>query len=513
MNSSGLKIFTATSFMTVLLVTLCVSCFSSFIFASENFDRKQWDKDNRHVRRLLSVSLNIRENLRAFSASHVDTDVISGSDNYYVEDILVDYARVRNILLIIENRWKLVAQEDKNSKPDDITIEATERLLANTISLAAATVSLENGRALLDSLDSTVYEERANRPLNYRGEVYVEDLFADVEFQVNSSTRKNDISSRLKLFGENSEILEQVIAKNGDSASLLLGIIDSSGKLDTIENEKQLVTIGRSAGARVKRFRYSLGKAFKASFEFIISVFSRPTVKIKIRKPHIRDEKMEKVTEELTELCRPCDIFLHKTGYQANDWMIPGYFSHSGMWLGSSSDQDALGLYDRKTNKYSYDTARKNEKHLRGHPVFEGLFGGILSTNLNTYMLPCDTIVVLRFKEGYAHDKGAIACKAVFHLGQTYDFGFDVNNIDKIVCSELIYQAFPETIKWPVTKALGRYTFSPDEIGSMARAGHDEFPFEVVYLHDGERSYKGAEAIEAFTRIVEPKLKFGKPVK
>ena len=299
---------------------------------------------------------------------------------------------------------------------------------------------------------------------------------------------------------------------SSDNVSIFIGLIDSSGKLDSISDEGSLHIVGGSVRARMKRVGYSFSKAFKTSFEFLVSIFSVPTVHIKIRKPHIRDAKLEEVERDLTEMCQPCDIFLHKTAYQANDWMIPGYFSHSGIWLGTEADQEALGLYHPGKNKYSYHVARKNEEHLRAHPVFEGLFGGILSTNLQTYMLPCDTIAVLRFKEGYAHDKGDIACKAVSHLGQKYDFGFDVNNIDTIVCSELIYQCYPTSIKWPVTKALGRYTFSPDEIGSMGRADGD-FPFEVIYFHDGEKSYRGAAAVAAYKRIVEPKLKFGKPLK
>jgi len=364
-----------------------------------NFDQKQWDRDNRHVRRLLSVSNNLRENLKAFGELHSDSNVIAGADNYYIEDVLVDYARVRNILTLIENRWKLTKSTSLFSDNGQNNSEANpnqmpHKLLSTTLSLAAATVSLENSRALLESLDSTIYEDRANRPLNFKGEVYVEDLFTDVDFQVNSRKRKKDLVRKLKFLEDNSVELEKTLGKKGDSASLLLGIIDSSGRLDTIKTEKELVTVGKSVSGRMKKLGYKISKAYNTVFEFVVAIFSRPTVKIKVRKPHINGDEVKKVAQELTEICKPCDIMLHKTGYQANDWIIPGYFSHSGIWLGTASEQEELGLYDPKTNHVSYAVAMKNREHLKSHLVFEGLLEAFFPLILQPI---CSLVTLLSF--------------------------------------------------------------------------------------------------------------------
>jgi len=68
-------------------------------------------------------------------------------------------------------------------------------------------------------------------------------------------------------------------------------------------------------------------------------------------------------------------------------------------------------------------------------------------------------------------------------VGKKYDFNFDVNTTDKIVCSELAYVSFP-TIDWPTEKTLGRYNISPDNVAKLA---WNKVPLELVlFYHDGK---------------------------
>ncbi|MCM8528789.1 MAG: hypothetical protein NE327_19860, partial [Lentisphaeraceae bacterium] len=81
-------------------------------------------------------------------------------------------------------------------------------------------------------------------------------------------------------------------------------------------------------------------------------------------------------------------------------------------------------------------------------------------------------------------------------LGKEYDFNFDVETIDKIVCSELVYQVFTD-IKWPTEKALGRHTISPDNVAVKANEG----PFELVlFYHEGKLS-----SLEKYKSLLELK--------
>ena len=68
-------------------------------------------------------------------------------------------------------------------------------------------------------------------------------------------------------------------------------------------------------------------------------------------------------------------------------------------------------------------------------------------------------------------------------LGKEYDFNYNVETTDKIVCSQLVYLAYTD-IKWPTDKLIGRYTISPDNIALKV---FDKDQLELVMLyHDGK---------------------------
>ena len=62
--------------------------------------------------------------------------------------------------------------------------------------------------------------------------------------------------------------------------------------------------------------------------------------------------------------------------------------------------------------------------------------------------------------------------------GKTYDFNFDVETTDKLVCSELLYQTYGDVI-WPTERYLGRYTISPDNVAEII--AQKSTPFELIY--------------------------------
>jgi len=51
-------------------------------------------------------------------------------------------------------------------------------------------------------------------------------------------------------------------------------------------------------------------------------------------------------------------------------------------------------------------------------------------------------------------------------IGKAYDFNFDISTLDKIVCSELIYIMYGNTI-WPTQYRLGRPTITPDDVAEI----------------------------------------------
>ena len=100
-------------------------------------------------------------------------------------------------------------------------------------------------------------------------------------------------------------------------------------------------------------------------------------------------------------------------------------------------------------------------------------------------------------------------CFAGFHFeniirtfrqpGKEYDFNYDVETTDKIVCSQLVYLAYTD-ITWPTSKVAGRYTISPDNVAFKAI---NNGPLKlVVFYHDGKRIDENKEKLmEALMQV------------
>ena len=120
-----------------------------------------------------------------------------------------------------------------------------------------------------------------------------------------------------------------------------------------------------------------------------------------------------------------------------------------------------------------------------GHQIIEALRSGVKLSTLDEFM-NIDDFAILRpvFKDDVNNVLKKEALVMAFRqLGKKYDFNFDVNTTDKIVCSELAYVSFP-SIDWPTEKTLGRHNISPDNVAKLA---WNNLPLELVlFYHDGE---------------------------
>lgn len=173
---------------------------------------------------------------------------------------------------------------------------------------------------------------------------------------------------------------------------------------------------------------------------------------------------------------RPGDILLEKTPFRLTDRFIPGHWGHVAIWLGSEDEvRDLLGddpLLAAHAGKLAIGTG-----------LCEALRDGVQLNPLSRF-LDIDDLAVLRLG---TLDRSATAehlRRSLRQLGKAYDFNFDVETADRIVCSELVYQVYTG-IAWPTSKAFGRATISPDQVALRATAGG---PLTLVDLwHDGKR--------------------------
>ncbi len=177
---------------------------------------------------------------------------------------------------------------------------------------------------------------------------------------------------------------------------------------------------------------------------------------------------------------QPGDILLEKTPFRLTDRFIPGHFGHAALYVGGEEELRALGLLEGEV------ISRHREESSKGRTIVEALRTGTQLSSLE-HFLNIDDLAILRPKrtaisQADVHEAIRLAFS---HLGKEYDFNFDTNTWDSIVCSELIFQTYVR-VPWNYDKVLSSYTVSPDDIAVFAGSGDDR-PFELVtFIHDGE---------------------------
>ncbi|MBK24599.1 MAG: hypothetical protein CME70_11445 [Halobacteriovorax sp.] len=220
------------------------------------------------------------------------------------------------------------------------------------------------------------------------------------------------------------------------------------------------------------------GREFsKFLLHHVSGAFGNSAGSIKWRRGYL--ENNFKVIRDIKLKIQPLDVITEKAGFALTDTFIPGHFGHNAIWLGYESELIEMGIWNTLPSSV--------QKGIRqGKNILETDRSGTHLKSLEDFM-NVDEFAILRFKEGIIKEEQIekIYKVAVSQLGKKYDFNFDVETTDRLVCSELLYQSFGK-INWPTEKYLGRTTISPDNVGSLIL--YNNSPLEMIYFVAGSES-------------------------
>ncbi len=179
----------------------------------------------------------------------------------------------------------------------------------------------------------------------------------------------------------------------------------------------------------------------------------------------------------LTFNLKPGDILLEKTPFRLTDKMIPGHWGHAAIWVGSKKELKVLGIWN-------HPMVQKYQKEIsNGRRIVEALRSGVEINTLANFM-NVDDVAIIRDPGRTRQKTAARIIRSLRQVGKEYDFNFNVETTDKIVCSQLVYLAYTD-IEWPTERMLGRYTISPDNVAH--KAAHSGPLKLIVFYHDGKR--------------------------
>lgn len=203
-----------------------------------------------------------------------------------------------------------------------------------------------------------------------------------------------------------------------------------------------------------------------------------------------RDGELMIRPEQLAEFrakLKPGDILIERQNWFLSRALMPGYWAHAALYVGTTNDLIRLGL-DRDPRvvalwkQYAARDAKGHE-----HLILEAVPEGVRMTTLEHCIGVADAAAVLRPRVKDEQIREAIA-RAFSHLGKSYDFDFDFFSSDKLVCTELVFRCYDGSVQFPLVEVMGRKTLPPTELVRkfVNERGKADAQLECVCFLDGD---------------------------
>jgi hypothetical protein len=191
----------------------------------------------------------------------------------------------------------------------------------------------------------------------------------------------------------------------------------------------------------------------------------------------------------LEDILQPGDILIERRNWYMSNAFLPGYWPHAALYVGTADDLRRMGLDKNEyVKRHLTEFAKPDEE---GHPraIVEALSEGVVFASLEHSIGGGDSAAVLRPRLTSEEIERAIVL-AFSHAGKPYDFEFDFESHDKLVCTEVVYRAYGSnrgSLVFPLKTIMGRRTMPALE---LVRKFHDELgvddpQLEFVAFIDG----------------------------
>jgi len=392
-----------------------------------------------------------------------------------------EYLRLRESLYAVANRFECGLDVDDQTLAT-YNIDHTLRVKAVMVSLAAALTLYDNymiGVVLFEQ------DGRLRKIVNDpdMGFGLVANKLEEMTLAA-SSVEHRQRANRAIAFFERERAKLSDVDEDSDLA-YLISLIESSPSYNYVKkiNINEIFSKKVSAFGRITKDE--IEEVTNSGFDFMSGLFGNAVGLYEARHGKLYGNMEAK--QKIQSMLQPMDILLEKTPFRLTDKLIPGHFGHVAIWTGTKAELVRLGVWnDEHIKLYADELVDGGSPDSKdGHQIIEALRSGVQLSTLDHFM-NIDDFAILRpifeEKEREKLTKEAIVM-AFRQLGKKYDFNFDVNTTDKIVCSELAYVSFP-SIDWPTQKTLGRYNISPDNVAQLA---WNNVPLQLILLyHDGQ---------------------------
>ncbi len=372
----------------------------------------------------------------------------------------------------------------------DVTSASLEREhIPEIIRTKAVMLSVAAALTLYDNymLGALIFEndKRLRRILNDpdKGFGISPNELLEITLSANSMSKQKRIQKGIEFFETKKELFKDI---DDDDFYYLKLLIYSSPSYNHLKNIGTTEMLGKKFKMFGKISRDVIAELRDDGFDGVSKFFGNSVGLIESRKGKLYGNDV--IRKKLLEQLQPLDIILEKTPFRLTDKLIPGHFGHVAIWVGNQKELKEKGLWDHEMvapHHLKITPEGYNETSKEGFQIVEALREGVKLSSLEEFM-NIDDIAILRpvFSENVTDKEKESLLLTFRQIGKEYDFNFDVNTTEKIVCSELAYVCFPQ-IEWPTEKTAGRHTISPDNVANLCWNGT---PLELIsFYHDGKK--------------------------
>lgn len=367
----------------------------------------------------------------------------------------------------------------------DSSIDDRDRIESILISMAAALTLYDNASFMEKHIgDKKEIRDKLNEAYPEYG--VGENFYKDSLMRSNAIAYRPTMLDAIRFFEDNRKSIAYYVANGDETVRELYNYIERSPMRITLGGDNAFKEIADQVGAIVSRtVELPFSALDKLKFNFSKGLGNTMGM-VRWRSGKLRDDKV--FLDDFSDHLHPGDVLLEKTPFALTDTTIPGHFGHAALYIGTYEQLRALGALDQPFIKRHLNEIKQ------GKVILEALREGVVLNSIEHFM-NIDDVAVLRPSHLGNDEMPNSLNLAMSNFGKKYDFDFNVNTTETIVCSELVYVAYPQ-IDFVTKKVLTSFTISPDDIAVLAN-GTSNAPLELTFFaHDGKKVYEKGEKEE-----------------
>ncbi len=412
---------------------------------------------------------------------------LSGDDLALLNIGITEHLKLRKQLLEAAEShecWLDGSEQEWSSRG----VRPEARLQGVMLSLASAFLLYDN---YLLSISLFEGDAKLRRLLNESDPGYAvqSDALAKVTLSYDSISNRSRVRKAIKYYERASKRFGALSDTAIETAYLDL-LIRQSPSYSMVRSWSPFYVISRKVGFLGGVTEDTLSGLERTGTSLFSMVFGNAVGLVETRKGKLY--RQHAVAGQVRETLQAGDILLEKTPFRLTDKLIPGYWGHAAIWIGTEPELRELGIWEHPLVSRYHDEIRQ------GRGVVEALRSGVEMNRLEQFM-NIDSVGVLRKQSISRQERGKVVLQALRQIGKPYDFNFDVESKERVYCSKLVYLAY-SGIEWPTKKSLGRTTFTPDDVAARALAGDFRL---ILFYHSGRQMAQAP--LEQMASLMEKK--------